>query len=81
MTVVFVTHSLAEAAFLAERALVMSRRPGRIVLDQRLELPEERAMDLRTKPAFVEQTALLYRALAEHGGLDDSHSSPAERST
>jgi NitT/TauT family transport system ATP-binding protein len=81
MTVVFVTHSLAEAAFLAERALVMSRRPGRIILDQRLDLPEERAMDLRTTPAFVEQTALLYRALAEHGGLDDSHVLPAERST
>jgi NitT/TauT family transport system ATP-binding protein len=78
MTVVFVTHSLAEAAFLAERALVMSRRPGRIVLDQRLDLAEERAMDLRTTPAFVEQTALLYRALAEHGGLDDSHVLQAE---
>jgi NitT/TauT family transport system ATP-binding protein len=72
MTVVFVTHALAEAAFLAERALVMSRRPGRIVLDQRLDLPIERALDLRTNGAFIEQTALLYRALAEHGALDDS---------
>ena len=72
MTVIFVTHALAEAAFLAERALVMSRRPGRIVLDHHLELPEERTMDLRTNGAFVAQTALLYRALQEHGGLDDS---------
>ncbi len=75
MTVIFVTHALAEAAFLAERALVMSRRPGRIVLDQRLALPQERNMELRTQPAFVEQTAILYRALEAHGALDDSHSS------
>ncbi len=73
MTVIFVTHALAEAAFLAERALVMSRRPGRIVLDQRLDLPLERSMELRTQPAFVEQTAILYRALEAHGALDDSH--------
>lgn len=72
MTVIFVTHALAEAAFLAERALVMSRRPGRIVLDHRLVLPEERSMALRTEHGFVEQTALLYRALEEHGAMDDT---------
>ena len=72
MTVIFVTHAIAEAAFLAERALVMSRRPGRIVLDQALNLPEERTLELRTSVAFVAQTALLYRSLAEHGALDDS---------
>jgi NitT/TauT family transport system ATP-binding protein len=76
MTVIFVTHALAEAAFLAERALVMSRRPGRIVLDHRLQLPEARGLDLRTQVGFVEQTALLYRALQEHGGLDDSRLEP-----
>ncbi|HYP76495.1 MAG TPA: ATP-binding cassette domain-containing protein [Polyangiaceae bacterium] len=76
MTVIFVTHALAEAAFLAERALVMSRRPGRIVLDQRLQLPEERNLDLRTDPDFVAQTALLYGALSRHGGLDDAPIDP-----
>src|SRR6478735_7387351 len=55
MTVIFVTHALAEAAFLAERALVMSRRPGRIVLDQRLQLPEDRSLELRTNADFVAQ--------------------------
>ncbi|HEY5376901.1 MAG TPA: ABC transporter ATP-binding protein [Polyangiaceae bacterium] len=78
MTVIFVTHALGEAAFLAERALVMSRRPGRIVLDHRLDLPSERDMDLRTTPAFVAQTRALYRALEQHGGLDDSHARAAE---
>jgi len=71
MTVIFVTHALAEAAFLAERALVMSRRPGRIVLDHRLELPEERSLELRADADFAAQTALLYRALKEHGAFDD----------
>ena len=71
MTVIFVTHALAEAAFLAERALVMSRRPGRIVLDHRLDLPEERAFDLRANAEFAAQTALLYRALQQHGAFDD----------
>jgi NitT/TauT family transport system ATP-binding protein len=74
MTVIFVTHALAEAAFLAQRALVMSKRPGRIVLDKTLDLPQERGLELRTDPAFVAQTAVLYRALAEHGALDDSDS-------
>ncbi len=68
LTVIFVTHALAEAAFLAERALVMSRRPGRIVLDHALQLPQDRALDLRTNVEFVTQTALLYRALQQHGG-------------
>ena len=72
MTVIFVTHALAEAAFLAERALVMSRRPGRIVLDHALQLPQDRGLNLRTNLDFVAQTALLYRALSQHGALDDA---------
>ncbi|HET7541160.1 MAG TPA: ATP-binding cassette domain-containing protein [Polyangiaceae bacterium] len=76
MTVIFVTHALAEAAFLAERALVMSRRPGRIVLDHHLQLPHDRPLDLRTESEFVAQTALLYRALQQHGALDEASLPP-----
>jgi NitT/TauT family transport system ATP-binding protein len=72
MTVIFVTHALAEAAYLADRALVMSRRPGSIVLDHALLLPEARGLELRTSLAFVDQTAILFRALRAHGGLDES---------
>ena len=52
MTVLFVTHSIAEAAYLAERAVVLSRRPARIVLDHRVELPAERDAALRGEPAL-----------------------------
>lgn len=48
MTVVFVTHSISEAAFLANRAIVMSRRGGQFKLDCTLDLPLERTNELRT---------------------------------
>ena len=67
MTVLFVTHSIVEAAFLAQRAVVLSRRPGRIVLDHTLALPPERTPPLRTDPAFSREMRVLFDAL-EHGG-------------
>lgn len=63
LTIVFVTHSIAEAAFLATRAIVMTRRPARIVLDHAIELPQQRPASLRGEASFAKQTALLYRAL------------------
>jgi NitT/TauT family transport system ATP-binding protein len=72
MTVIFVTHSLAEAVFLAQRALVMSKRPGRIVLDHAIALPAERGGALRSSLPFVENTSILYQALEAHGALDEA---------
>jgi NitT/TauT family transport system ATP-binding protein len=67
MTVVFVTHSTAEAVFLADRAVVLSPRPGRIVHDAVIDLPGERIGALRATPQFAAQTRSVYEAL-ERGG-------------
>ncbi|MEO6435470.1 MAG: ABC transporter ATP-binding protein, partial [Tepidisphaeraceae bacterium] len=53
MTVVFVTHSIIEAAFLADRAIVLTRRPARIILDYLLELPVLRDAALRGDAQFA----------------------------
>ena len=63
MTVLFVTHAIGEAAYLAERAVVFSRRPARIVADRTLDLPRERSFSLRAEPAFGHEERLLYDAL------------------
>ncbi len=62
MTVLFVTHSTAEAAFLARRAVVLSTRPGRIVEDRRIDLPASRPGSLRATAAFARETRVLYDA-------------------
>lgn len=51
-TVLFVTHSVYEAVYLSERVMVMSERPGRIVDDLAVDLPEARSADLRAAAAY-----------------------------
>jgi len=45
MTALFVTHNVREAAVLADRVLVMSGAPGRIVSEHRVDLPRPRHME------------------------------------
>jgi NitT/TauT family transport system ATP-binding protein len=52
-TVLFVTHDVDEAIFLADRVLIMSAAPGRIIEDMQVPLPRPRSLDLSTDPAFV----------------------------
>lgn len=63
LTVVFVTHSIFEATFLAERVVVMSRRPGRIVHDGAIDLPRERSAATRGDPRFGRAAAEVLTAL------------------
>lgn len=62
-TVVFVTHSIAEAAFLSDRVIVMSPRPGRIVEQVPIDLEYPRHPDIESTTEFFEITARLRTAL------------------
>jgi NitT/TauT family transport system ATP-binding protein len=68
MTVLFVTHSIAEAAFLAERAVVLTRRPARVVLEHTLDLPAQRDAALRGDARFAREMSVLYQALRRGNG-------------
>ena len=52
-TVLFVTHDIDEAVFMAGRVVVMSARPGRIKLDRPVELAHPRHYSIKTTPAFA----------------------------
>lgn len=52
-TVVFVTHDVDEAVFLADRVLIMSAAPGRIIEDVTIELPRPRSTDLASTPEYI----------------------------
>jgi NitT/TauT family transport system ATP-binding protein len=67
LTVLFVTHSVDEAAYLAERAVVFSSRPARIVDDAAIGLPRQRTVALRSETAFAGVAHRLREAL-ERGG-------------
>ncbi|MEJ8572483.1 ABC transporter ATP-binding protein [Microbaculum marinum] len=53
-TVLFVTHDIEEAIFMANRVLVMTARPGRIKADVRVPLEHPRDYRMKTSPAFAE---------------------------
>jgi len=65
MTVIFVTHSISEAAFLANRAVVLARRGGKIRLDRHVDLPPERSNDLRADPRLGLEMKHLMNAMEE----------------
>ena len=61
-TVILVTHDLREAVFLADRVLVMSARPGRIIAERAVDLPRPRKLDTTYEPYSV----ALVQELREH---------------
>jgi NitT/TauT family transport system ATP-binding protein len=68
VTVLFVTHSISEAAFLAQRIVVLSPRPARVVADLPGLDGAERTAVLRTEPAFNDLVRRLHAALAADAG-------------
>jgi NitT/TauT family transport system ATP-binding protein/sulfonate transport system ATP-binding protein len=58
-TVLFVTHDIDEAIFMANRVAVMTARPGRIKSDVRIDLPHPRHYTVKTTPEFSSYKARL----------------------
>jgi len=67
-TVVFVTHSVTEAAILSDRVIVMAARPGRVAHDRRIDLPRPRNSAMEDLPEFHEIVRLLRSDLRETHG-------------
>ncbi|HSH99714.1 MAG TPA: ABC transporter ATP-binding protein [Reyranella sp.] len=68
-TVMFVTHDIEEAIFMASRVVVFTRRPGRIKSEVPVDLPHPRPYTVKTSPEFIALKARLteeirYEALA-----------------
>ena len=66
-TVVFITHNIAEAIFLADRIVVLSPRPGRLSRIFEIDLPRPRTLALATQPHFIEMLVTI-KASIDHGG-------------
>lgn len=65
-TIAFVTHSIPEAIFLADRVVVMSARPGRISAVYDIDIPRPRPVEIQTEPHFISRV-LEIKARIDHG--------------
>ena len=65
-TIVFVTHNVSEAIFLADRVVVLTPRPGRLAHIFPVDLPRPRTIDMTFSPAFIEMI-LKVKATIERG--------------
>jgi NitT/TauT family transport system ATP-binding protein len=66
-TVIFVTHSIAEAVYLSTRVVVMSPRPGRITSIVPIDLSQPRTFETREEPRFFELVTQVREALHASG--------------
>lgn len=69
-TILFITHSIPEAVFLADRVMVMTSRPGRVAEICRIDLPRPRSLNTMTEPAFGEYVRHIRTFFGAHEGMD-----------
>lgn len=69
-TVMFITHDVDEAVYLANRVIVMAARPGRIHEIVDVDLPYPRTEDIRTTPEFAQVRNTVWNAVYHQGPGD-----------
>ena len=72
-TVMFVTHDIDEAIFMANRVAVFSARPGRIKTEIAVDLPHPRHYTIKTSPEFMELKARLTEEIRAESMAADLH--------
>ncbi|MDB5990427.1 MAG: NitT/TauT family transport system ATP-binding protein [Herbaspirillum sp.] len=68
-TTIFITHNITEAIFLADKVVVMDRRPGRIALVLDIDLPKPRPLSIRETPQFAQYGTIIRQTFVELGIL------------
>jgi NitT/TauT family transport system ATP-binding protein len=68
-TVLFITHGISEAAFLSDRVVVMSSKPGRVLEIIKVDLPRPRPLSIRDSSEFSKVTARIRQVLAKSGAI------------
>ena len=77
-TVIFVTHSIREAAFLSDRVVVMGGRPSGIILDMPMPFPRPRRFEVEETVEFTQVCRELRLTIeAAHGHAPSTHAAPA----
>jgi NitT/TauT family transport system ATP-binding protein len=75
-TVMFITHSIAEAVFLSDRIVVMSPHPGRLEEIVTVDLPRPRTLSMRETPEFGDYTSHIRRLFQKMGFLRSTSETP-----
>ena len=72
-TVLFITHSVEEAAFLGDRCIVFSRRPGQIKTEIKIQIPREERVwkDMSSNPIFTDARDEILRLMRQEVTSDD----------
>jgi peptide/nickel transport system ATP-binding protein len=75
-TILFVTHDIDEAIYLADRTIVMSASPGRIIADIPVTLPRPRPLEIRNDPAFTAYRQRIWDLLQQEVMASNSWEQP-----
>jgi energy-coupling factor transporter ATP-binding protein EcfA2 len=67
-TVLFITHQINEAVYLADRVIVMSARPGRVKGEFSIPFPRPRGLALKRDPKFLQLEDAIWKLIEEEAG-------------